>query len=57
MVIFGTLKDESLLINSLAPNSCLEYKNTLSKIAEAFFCHHFGTILKETSVHKTIKWF
>ena len=43
-VIFGTLKDGSLLINTLASNICFTYRNmfqngvdTLSKIVDAFF--------------------
>ena len=42
-VIFGTLKDGSLLINTLASNICFSYRNmfqngvdTLSKIVDAF---------------------
>ena len=42
-VIFGTLKDESLLINTLASNICFSYRNmfqngvdALSKIVDAF---------------------
>ena len=42
-VIFGTLKDGSLLINTLASNICLSYRNmfqngvgALSKIVDAF---------------------
>ena len=42
-VIFGTLKDVSLLINTLALNICFSYRNmfqkgvnTLSKIVDAF---------------------
>ena len=42
-VIFGTLKDGSLLINTLASNICFSYRNmfqngvdALSKIADAF---------------------
>ena len=42
-VIFGTLKDESLLINTLAANICFSYRNmfqngvdALSKIVDAF---------------------
>ena len=42
-VIFGTLKDESLLINTLASNICFSYRNmfqngvdALSKIGDAF---------------------
>ena len=44
-VIFGTLKDGSLLINTLASNICFSYINmfqngvdALSKIVNAFFC-------------------
>ena len=43
-VIFGTLKDGSLLINTLASNICFNYRNVfqngvdaLSKIVDAFF--------------------
>ena len=43
-VIFGTLKDGSLLINTLASNICFSYRNmfqngvdALSKIVDAFF--------------------
>ena len=42
-VIFGTLKDESLLINTLASNICFSYRkmfqngvDALSKIVDAF---------------------
>ena len=42
-VIFGTLKDENLLINTLASNICFSYRNmfqngvdALSKIVDAF---------------------
>ena len=42
-VIFGTLKDESLLINTLASNICFSYRNifqngvdALPKIVDAF---------------------
>ena len=43
-VIFGTLKDGSLLINTLASNTCFSYRNifqngvdALPKIVDAFF--------------------
>ena len=42
-VIFGTMKDESLLIDTLASNTCFSYRNmfqngvdALSKIVDAF---------------------
>ena len=47
-VMFGTLKDGSLLINTLASNICFSYRNmfqngvdALSKIVDAFFVKKF----------------
>ena len=47
-VIFGTLKDGSLLINTLASNICFNYRNVfqngvdaLAKIVDAFFVKKF----------------
>ena len=59
-VIFGTLKDESLLINILASNICFSYKNmfqnsvdALSKIVDAILSKssnfHLVRIIRECS--------
>ena len=59
-VIFGTLKDGSLLINTLASNTCLNYRNmfqngvdALSKIVDAFLSKsskfHLVRIIRQCS--------